>query len=206
MTASAPSSPVAAVGLRAMTAGDIDAVVRLQMAFLEGSIITGLGRRFLTRFHALAIDHPATRAMVAETLDGVIAGFVLASTDVHAFNRHVKPRVLPRLVMALLSPRRIRIAGSICRGLADAEPQPDIPAELLLLVVDARYRRRGIGQRLVDALESTFRAEHVTRYRVAVRKHLAVARAFYENAGFEPEQELTVLGHPMTYLTKDIAR
>jgi ribosomal protein S18 acetylase RimI-like enzyme len=198
-------APGAAVGLRAMTVEDIGAVVRLQIAYLEGSIITGLGRRFLTRFHALAIGHPATRALVAATADGSIAGFVLASTDVHAFNQYVKPRVLPQLVMALLSPRRVRIAGSIFRGLADEEPQPRLPAELLLLVVDERYRRRGIGHRLVLALESTFNAEHVTRYRVAVRTHLAVARAFYEDAGFGLEQELSVLGHPMTYLTKNVA-
>jgi hypothetical protein len=44
----------------------------------------------------------------------------------------------------------------------------------------------------------------VSRYRVAVRSHLAAARAFYGATGFEPEQELRVLGHPMTYLTKKI--
>ena len=30
------------------------------------------------------------------------------------------------------------------------------------------------------------------------------ARSFYEATGFEPEQELQVLGQPMTYLTKRV--
>jgi hypothetical protein len=37
---------------------------------------------------------------------------------------------------------------------------------------------------------------------VAVRSHLSVARAFYLATGFIPEQEMMVLGAPMTYLTK----
>jgi hypothetical protein len=41
---------------------------------------------------------------------------------------------------------------------------------------------------------------------VAVRMHLAAARAFYVAEGFQPEQERSVLGHPMIYLTKEIGR
>jgi GNAT superfamily N-acetyltransferase len=86
--------------------------------------------------------------------------------------------------------------------LTGREPQPAISAELLLLVVDASVRRHQIGRRLVDALEEVFATEHVVLYRVAVRSHLTVARAFYLATGFVPEQELAVLGAPMTYLTK----
>jgi GNAT superfamily N-acetyltransferase len=88
--------------------------------------------------------------------------------------------------------------------LVEREPEPYIPAELLLLVVDGRVRRRGIGRQLLGALEDAFAREGVTRYRVAVRSHLASARAFYQSLDFAPEQELAVLGRPMTYLTKDV--
>ena len=54
---------------------------------------------------------------------------------------------------------------------------------------------------ILDSVHA-FAAERVSCYRVAVRSHLTVARAFYLATGFQPEQELSVLGAPMTYLTK----
>ena len=191
------------VTIRSMTPADIPQVVTLQVAFLEGSIVTELGTGFLCRFHAAALAHPSARAVVAIE-ESTVLGFALASTDVHAFNKYVKPRVLVPLVRALASPRRLRMGLSVARGLTDREPQPPIPAELLLLVVDSGVRRRGIGRRLLRSLEDGFRRERVATYRVAVRSHLAVARSFYLATGFTPEQERTVLGRPMTYLTKHV--
>jgi ribosomal protein S18 acetylase RimI-like enzyme len=192
------------VVVRRMTPADIDAVVDLQIAFLEGSIITELGRPFLVRMHAASLNHPATLALVACEADAIV-GFAIATRDVHAFNAYVKPRVLTALVRAVVAPRRWRLAVSVLRGVVEAEPRPPIAEELLLLVVDARARRRGIGHRLLADLEALFARAGVRRYRVAVRSHLAVARAFYLAVGFQPEQELTVLGHPMTYLTRRVA-
>jgi GNAT superfamily N-acetyltransferase len=192
--------------VRPMTSADIAAVVALQMAFLDGSIVTRLGPGFLAVFYETALGHPSSRAFVAVEPDGAIGGFALASLEVAAFNRHIKRRVLGPLVQALLTPRGLPLIWRFARSLVESEPEPPMPAELLLLTVDARHRRRGIGQRLLAAIEQAFAQEGVTRYRVAVRSQLAVARAFYLATGFEPEQELLVLGQPMTYLLKRVAR
>lgn len=190
--------------LRTMEPGDVARVVELQRAFLQGSIVTELGPSFLTAFHRAALAHPATRAFVV--IDAAdVTGFAVASTDVTAFNAHVKPRVVWPLAQALVSPRGIRLGVGIARSLVEAKPEPYMAAELLLLVVDARLRRRGIGHRLVAALDAAFARDGVSDYRVAVRSQLVAARAFYLALGFRPEQELTVLGHPMTYLTKRVA-
>ena len=133
---------------------------------------------------------------------GSIAGFVVASLDIHQFNRCVKPRVLTAVARSLASQRGLAFAWRVVRTIAEREPRPHIPAELLLLVVDARARRLGIGRRLLGALESEFRQHAVVTYRVGVRGHLAVARGFYEALGFEFEQKLPVLGEPMTYPIK----
>lgn len=188
--------------VRRMSSADIAAVVDLQVAFLEGSIVTELGSRFLTRLHAAALGHASTRAFVAVDPDQRLAGFIMASTDVHAFNRHVKPKIVVPLALACMTPRGLRIGWSVARSLIEREPRPYIPAELLLLVVGSAFRRRGIGQRLLAAFEEAFRREAIAIYRVAVRSHLEIARRFYRALGFEIEQELAVLGYPMTYLTK----
>jgi ribosomal protein S18 acetylase RimI-like enzyme len=193
-----------AIVVRRTATSDIDAVVGLQAAYLTGSIVTDLGPRFLAAFHAAALQHGRTLAFVAVGVEQRLAGFVTASTDVQAFNAHVKPRILGPMARALTSPRGFRIGWNIVRSLFESGPQPRVPAELLLLVVAPSYRRRGIAQRLVNSLEDAFRREVIRRYRVAVRSHLAVARAFHLATGFEPEQELTVLGRPMTYLARRV--
>jgi GNAT superfamily N-acetyltransferase len=199
-----PSEPDFKIDIRPACRGDLAAVVALQRISLEGSIVTALGRAFLTRFHAAALDHPSTRAFVAIAGDEAAVGFVLASMDVERFNRYVKRRVWPALVRALLASGGWRHAMSFARSLAETDPRPLIPAALLLLFVDSRVRRRGVARQLLMTLEEAFAAEQVSRYRVAVRTHLAEARAFYLAEGFQPEQELSLLGHPMAYLTKQV--
>lgn len=194
------------VVLRPMTTGDVPPVVDLQAAFLKGSVVTELGATFLSAFHRAALAHPSTQAFVAADSTGGIVGLLCGSTDVHAFNAHVKPRVLRPLVATLLSPRGWRYMPMFARSLFEAEPQPHIAAELLLLVVDPSVRRRRIAHGLVAELERAFAEHGIERYRVAVRSQLDVARAFYLATGFTEEQELKVLGAPMTYLTKLVQR
>jgi ribosomal protein S18 acetylase RimI-like enzyme len=186
-----------------MQPNDVEAVVDLQVEFLDGSLLTDLGARFLRTFYRAALSHPDTRAFVA-IAEGATVGAAIASVDVGRFNAHVKPRIVVPLAIALAPPRRWRIVAPLVQSLGERGPEPAVPAELLTLVVDGRFRQRGIGRGLLDALERSLANEAIGRYRVAVRSHLGVARAFYEATGFRFEQELTVLGRPMTYLTKQV--
>lgn len=200
-SSSPPAGPEPrAASVRVMSHADIAAATALQRAFLHGSLVTELGDRFLARFHAAALEHPSTRAFTA--IAGNMVGFVVGTTDVDGFNRFVRPRVLPSLVRSLLSPKGLALAPRFARALTDRPPQPPIPAELLLLVVDERARRQGVGRALLAAVESAFERDLVDVYRVAVRTHLDKAQRFYGALGFVVEQELRVLGEPMTYLTK----
>lgn len=54
--------------------------------------------------------------------------------------------------LAVLAPPRIRLVASLARMIVEGEPQPPMPAELLLLVADPRARRSGIGRALLTAL------------------------------------------------------
>ena len=192
------------IDIRPASPKDIAAIVALQIVSLDGSMVTALGPAFLTRFHATALAHPSTRAFVAMGPGDAVVGFLLGSIDLEAFNQFVRRRVLLSLARALLAPGGWRYTMSFARGLAEAQPQPSMRASLLLLFVDSRVRRRGVARQLLVQLDETFAAEGVSRYRVAVRKHLAEARAFYQAEGFQLEQELPVLGHPMIYLTKSV--
>jgi ribosomal protein S18 acetylase RimI-like enzyme len=191
------------IHIDSMKPSDIALVVGLQLAFLDGSVVTELGGRFLTRFQTCALAHTSACGFVARDPDSRIVGFALGSVDVDRFNRDVKPRVFWSLVWSLLN-GRLRLLPSILRSLVEPPPTPHLDAELLLLVVEPRARRCGVGGALLNAVEEEFARHEVSRYRVAVRSHLGGARAFYIARRFEYELERDVLGRPMVYLTKRI--
>jgi ribosomal protein S18 acetylase RimI-like enzyme len=53
--------------------------------------------------------------------------------------------------------------------------------------VDAAYRRRGIGRRLIEAAIAKARARGITRIQLEVRADNAAAIALYRSTGFEVE-------------------
>lgn len=193
------SGPIQIDDLRA---ADVPAVALMQVRILLDSLVTQLGEAFVKRFLQATLSHPGTVALVAR--EGLrLAGFCVSTFDVHGFRRHVQPRVLLPLTTALLL--RPRLAPKFVRSVFEPEPVPQIPAELLLLVVDDLHQRGGIGRKLLAGWEHRLAASAPGRYRVAVRSHLAGALAFYAACGFRFEQELRVLGAPMTYLVRELA-
>jgi ribosomal protein S18 acetylase RimI-like enzyme len=188
---------------RIRTAGedDLGAIVAIAGRELEPSLIVRLGPGFVRRLLALALRHPATSLLVAEDANEVVA-FALATRDRHGFDRFLKPRLVPVLTGALL--RQPRLAPAFFRSIVDGEPEPIIPAELMLLAVRADRQRSSLGSQLLDALEAEWRAAGVPRYRVSMRTELTAALEFYRQRGFVFEQERPVLGRPMTYLIKNL--
>jgi ribosomal protein S18 acetylase RimI-like enzyme len=61
----------------------------------------------------------------------------------------------------------------------------DLAAKLSAIVVDERYRRRGIGEALVSALEADARSRGCSLLFLTTAERRAGAHAFYRRIGFE---------------------
>ncbi len=179
---------------------DLPAIITLQVATLGVSFLARLGARFLDRFHRVALSHDTTLALVAVDETSGVAGFALGTTHSARFNAHLRWRVLPSLLAALL--RRPALVGPVSRFPFEQGPHGAIEAELLLLAVDPARQRSGIGAALVRALETELVARGHRSYQVAVRSQLVHAQDFYARAGFVLAQRLQVFGEPMVYFTK----
>lgn len=198
-TDSVRANPPASV-IRRMLAADIRQVAGVQLRVLQESALTQLGARFLIRFYQQALLHPSTHAFVACDAQGSVVGAVLAAADVGRFNAFVTPRILPPLAVSLLS--RWGLAVHFAGSCLEKGPARAIPAELLLLFVDEPGQRTGTGTQLLETVEDAFIRAGIAEYRVSVRSELENALAFYAARGFQHDDELRVLGRPMTYLTK----
>jgi len=199
------STGLAGVRVSPLAAAEVASAATLAVrALADESRLAQLGEAFVHAFFRASLSQVDTCAARAVDAAGQTVGYALASADVHAFRRHVQPRIALRLVRALLNPGRIHLAPNFLRGLREAEPQPAIAAELLLLYVDPQHKREGVGRELLTWLESGFKARDIRRYRVAVRSQLGEAKAFYQAVGFVFEQELPTLGEPMTYFVREL--
>jgi GNAT superfamily N-acetyltransferase len=189
--------------MREMVPGDVPCAAALATRVLSDSLVVQLGEGFLRAFYGAALALAPTIALTVVDGDRPV-GFALATADVHAFNRQVRKRVLIPLLRALVSPKRLGLAPRFVRGLFDAEPEPPIAAELLLLFVEPSAQGTGVGTALVERLNERLRSLGAERYRVAVRTRLVAAHTFYRSTGFALEQQLLVLGEPMTYYTRTL--
>ncbi|MGC8645120.1 MAG: GNAT family N-acetyltransferase [Thermoplasmata archaeon] len=71
------------------------------------------------------------------------------------------------------------IAGFICGGLSG-----DREARILMLAVDAPYRRKGIGSSLISLFEQEAAKVRVAKIRLEVRTDNKEAISFYKNHGY----------------------
>jgi len=198
------ASPEAGVSIRPMQLADVPRVVDLQAALLGESAVTQLGAAFLRRFYTVALARDVAHGFVACAASGAIVGAALATGDNTRFSTVVTPRVAPWLAAALAT--RWRLAVRFAAGVFETAPPGQGSAELLLLFVAGSAQRSGLGARLLERVEDDFAAMGLGGYRVSLRSEVPGAQAFYLARGFQHEQEVMVLGRPMTYLTKALSR
>ena len=85
-----------------------------------------------------------------------------------------------------------RAPGGLLAGFGIMELGPD-DAELILFAIDPRLRRRGVGRRLLDFLESEAENAGIDSIWLHVRTRNTGAVAFYEQAGYRLREN--VRGH-----------
>ena len=99
-------------------------------------------------------------------------GYALASADVHAFRRHVQPRIVRQWRKHWSTRSAVRLVPNIVRGLRDAEPAALYPGRAPAAVRGASRFAAGAGRALLNWLEPAFKERGIARYRVAVRSRL----------------------------------
>ncbi len=166
---------------------------------------------FLDAFYAYYTDLEPEHAWVA-CADDQVVGFLTGCVDGHAHGRKFWRIILPRIIGKLFrgkywfGKRSFGYFGGLLAGLLRGEfthADPDIYPAHLHINVDAAWRGRGLGQRLMDSYLQQLRGFGVQGVYLETTSLNEVACRMYEKTGFRllesrPDQFWAKwFGHPV---------
>jgi ribosomal protein S18 acetylase RimI-like enzyme len=191
-----------------MTLGHTQRMAEIHAQALAGDFLPSLGVGFLAELYRGILGLGLGFGFVAG--DGKdIGGFVIASEDTSRLFRSVlMRRSIPlglRLVPALA--RRPMLLRNIIETFTYPEHEGalPIPAELVVIAVDATRRGQGAGAALCAALDAEFRRRSIRRYKVTVNQSNDGANRFYVRQGFELAYSFRLYGRGWNLYTRDLA-
>ena len=77
-------------------------------------------------------------------------------------------------------------------------------AELLSMVVDPEYYRRGIGTELIQKYEEWLKSKSINNYKVYTDTRYSTGNMLYEKLGFKKAEDVCLFGTEYIKYVKDI--
>ena len=182
------------VNVRAMSTGDLAAVVAIHLAAFPNFFLTFLGPRFLRELYSAVMRDGI--ALVATDGD-LIAGFAAGVVGSKSFYRQLFRRRFIPVGLAIV-PAILRRPSTLFRVLrrvsqrTTGEGSATSGAELMSLAVDPQQQRHGVGRVLVEAFAERARAagaENLWLITDAVDNDRV--KKFYESLGFTRRRSFT---------------
>ncbi len=175
-------------------------VAQLHISKISGGFLAQLGSDFLAKMYRfIAIHHYLFVVVQEDAVIGFISGTVDSTTVTKRFILSLDLIALIKLVLACLRPTQMMRAFSVASYLMQKPPANLPKAELLSLAVSPNHTRRGIGAKLVTALNGALLEHDVTCYKIAAAETHSAALLFYKSTGAE-EVATTFLSGVKTHL------
>ena len=170
--------------IRIVRRADSSAFAKIHIAALGGDFLPSLGFSFLKTFYNGVINTFGVYGFVYEE-DGKVHGFVVGTRNSSKFFRRAIRANFIRfsflLFVALI--KKPTIIKNIFETFLYPKKDVGAKAELVVIAVDNKYRGKGIGKRLVLALEEEFKNRKITSYKLTVHASKE-AVGFYEHLGY----------------------
>ncbi len=212
------------IRIRSMEKADVPALVRLHAGVFEGYNSTALGAAYLKHLYRELAVNPSCTSIVALE-DDVIVGWVGGVTDYPSYNRaliRACALAAPAIIFSILKNRPALLARAISfawnvllkpiplprrRGRADKPPgtdagRRDAPnAHLLVIGVDGRRQRRGLGQLMMDDFHRRLLAEGFKTCTLSAYVANEAGNRAFVKAGYKPLNSTADVNYYIKYLT-----
>lgn len=184
------------MSVRVGTVADGAAAARLHVTSIEEGFLTRLGTRFLTRLYRRVARDDESFLLVDDDGSGRLVGMIAGSENVPALYKRFARR--DGLVAATVAAPRLlvnapRVLETWRYGGEHGDADVSLPtAELLSLAVEESARGRGIGRRLVAALNDEFARRGTSAVKVVAAAQNVAAIALYRDAGYRDAATIEV--------------
>ena len=190
---------------------DIQQIAEVHRDAFQGFFLTGMGMRFLETYYGSFLSCPETVTLVETDEEGAVVGFAIATTKAKGFNGRLARRNFwnfARVSLNILfhSPKSlIHLAKNMTKK-SDVVADDENHAELYSFGVRTANRNKGIGKKLLLAMEEALKAKGVTRVSLTTDcEYNEAAIALYRKMNYKLLYEFTAYPERKMYrLIKNI--
>ena len=175
----------------------IEEIAHLHKKNIHTGFLSSLGRDFLKLLYS-SIQKSDVGILIAEIQDNKVVGFVSGTTNINriymVFLKKNFIRVIITLLPHLISfPKLKKIGEILLYPISEKRSGENIPsAELLSMVVDEKWRRKGVGENLYRALVEEFKKRGISKFKIVVGENLDSAQKFYEKMGAKKVKKMEI--------------
>lgn len=179
--------------IRPVSLTDIEAITALHMASFAGYLNTRLGNRYVEKIFEWFVSQSDSFALAAEAgEDGGIVGYVVGAPN--GYGRKLNQAVLPYAVQgAIMSPSLLFNQTVWRKALARlldlfAPVKGGIQSSgfrLIIMAVSDKYRREGVGARLITELEQRVAKQGYKEISLSVKSDNGPAIGMYRKNGYK---------------------
>lgn len=180
--------------IRPLTENDSHRIAEIHREGLEGDFLPSLGIDFLTAFYEGIIGKLGVYGFVY-TENKKVVGFVLGTKDSEKFFSQALRANFVKLAFLLLIQliKNPRIVKNVLETFLYSKKEGASKAELVVIVVSNKSQGRGVGKKLVGALEQAFKKDKIKRYKLTVHSDKK-AVGFYEHLGYSRISSFNLYG------------
>lgn len=183
--------------IRKAEASDAKMLAKIHNKTLKGDFLPSLGTPFLEELYKIMIVHNYATGIVYTKSKQVIAFLIFATNSNTLFKQIFKKHFL-RLAV-LIIPKLINKPSNLVNILSTIfyskkSSASSTQSELLIISVDTKYRRQGIGKLLISKLNHYLKKQKVSKYKVTLTADHKNAEAFYITLGFKNVSDFVLYG------------
>lgn len=176
-------------------------------AISYSSFITLFGEAFLYQLYKALLEMGIGFLVIARE-GGRLEGFILGAEDGERLTSAVmrRPWIFAPLMLPAILKRPsllVKIAETTLYA-SKAGKMASVKPELVVIAVEEQTRSKGLGARLVAALDAEMKARGVSCYKVTTHTDMTRANAFYQRNGFELQGCFPLAGYDWNVYTRQI--